>query len=165
MRLTDLTLDLAGPVRDLMAAGAPFVRARDDSDYWLYATHFADTCPVVLDDEGVVVAAAIAVQSQTRPGEIYLQDLMVDAGHRRQGMARMLVGQLRAVAAERGCTRITLTSAPENHVAHRAWMRLGFTNRPGDQVTAEGVEVITDFKGVGKHRAVYDLDLAGRRRA
>jgi GNAT superfamily N-acetyltransferase len=159
MRITELTVSLSGPVRDLMVAGAPYVRARDASDYWLYAQHFADSCPVALADDGSVLAAAIAIQSQVRPREMYVQDLMVDPDQRRRGLARLLIGRLRTVAAIRDCTRLTLTSEPENQTAHRAWLRLGFANRRGDWTSSNGVEVTADFKGKGKHRAVYVLDL------
>jgi len=159
MRITELTVSLSGPVRDLMVAGAPYVRARDASDYWLYAQHFANTCPIVLGDDGFVLAAAIAFQSQVRPREMYVQDLMVDPDQRRRGLARLLIGRLRTVAAVRDCTRLTLTSEPENQTAHRAWLRLGFANRHGDWTSNNGVEVTADFKGKGKHRAVYVLDL------
>jgi GNAT superfamily N-acetyltransferase len=142
-----------------MTAGVPFVRVRDASDYWLYAQHFADSCPVALADDGAVLAVAIAFQSQVRPREMYVQDLMVDPDQRRKGLARLLIGRLRTVAAIRGCTRLTLTSEPENQTAHRTWLRLGFANRRGDWTSSHGVEVTADFKGKGKHRAVYVLDL------
>jgi GNAT superfamily N-acetyltransferase len=146
-------------VRDLMAAGTPYVRARDASDRWLYAQHFADSCPVVLADNGAVLAAAMAFHSQVRSREMYVQDLMVSSAQRRRGLARILIGRLRIVATMRGCTRMTLTSEPENLTAHSTWLRLGFANRQGDWATEEGVEVVADCKGKGKHRAVYELDL------
>jgi GNAT superfamily N-acetyltransferase len=159
MRLTELTAGLTGPVRNLMEQGAPYVRVRGTTDYWLYAEHFADTCPVALADDGTILAAAVAFCSQTRPRQMYIQDLMVAPTHRRQGLARMLIGRLRTAGSLHGCTRLTLTSEPMNQAAHATWLRLDFTNRLGDWTTSDGIEVTADYKGKGRHRAVYDLDL------
>lgn len=158
MRIVALTTDLTGPVRDLMATGEPWVRPRDPSDYWLAAALFADTCPVAHADDGTVIGAAIGYRSQIQPVDVYVQDVIVHPSHRRQGVAAALLGHVRAAASAAGCQRIYLTSEPANTAAHAAWLALGFTNRPGDfQDPATGVHVVANFKGQGKHRAVYDL--------
>lgn len=160
MRITPLTVPLTTPVRDLMALGDPWVRARDASEYWAYATFFADTCPVALAGDGTVAGAVIAFQSQTRPDEMYVQDVMVEPKFRRQGVARALIAATCEVATRRGVTKLYLTSDPDNFAAQATWLRLGFTNRLGDYESGAGVQVIADFKGRGKDRAVFDRILA-----
>lgn len=161
MRIAALTTDLTGPVRDLMTTGEPWVRPRDPSDYWLAAALFADTCPVALADNGTVIGAVIGFRSQTHPVDVYVQDVIVHPDHRRQGIAAALIGHVRTVASAAGSKRIYLTSEPANSAAHASWLALGFTNRRGDYRDQQtGVEVVADFKGPGKDRAVYDLNLA-----
>jgi hypothetical protein len=43
-----------------------------------------------------------------------------------------------------------LTSEPDNHAARATWLSLGFTNVSGDH-TVDGVSVISNDKGPGKH--------------
>ena len=54
MRITALSQDLTADLLTLMNLGAPYVRARTPSDYWLYARLFSSTCPVALLDGAVV---------------------------------------------------------------------------------------------------------------
>ncbi len=131
--------------------------ARTHSDYWLYANLFSSTCPVAIIDEDVI-GAVIAFRSQDKPDEIYVQDVATHPEHRGKGIARTLLSTVSEYAIQHGCTRMYLTSEPDNGVAHRTWLSLGFLNLPGDRVQ-DGVEVIADFKGPGRDRAVYQLDL------
>lgn len=62
-----------GPARvsELIALAelnAPFVRPRSESDYWLYAELFAQTCPVAVDD-GQIIGAVLGFRSQSAPSE------------------------------------------------------------------------------------------------
>jgi GNAT superfamily N-acetyltransferase len=100
----------------------------------------------------------IAFRSQEDPDEIYIQDVLTHPDHRRRGIAHTLLGAVRTQAHEWQCTRLYLTSEPENLPAHQTWATLGFTNVAGDH-EVNGVSVITDFKGPGKTRAVYELVL------
>jgi GNAT superfamily N-acetyltransferase len=157
--ITPLRQDLIPSVIDLMGMGAPFITARTWSDYWLYAGLFSTTCPVALDD-GAVVGAVIAFRSQDDPNEIYVQDVMIRPDHRRRGLSRSLLDIVCDQGRAWRCARLYLTSEPGNQVANQAWKRLGFTNIRGDS-TVDGVAVITDYKGPGKTRAVYELLLNG----
>ncbi|MEU3229408.1 hypothetical protein ACIQFP_26410 [Nocardiopsis alba] len=66
---------------------------------------------------------------------------------------------VRSQAEQWGCRRLYLTSEPDNQAAHAGWIALGFVNVPGDH-EINGVSVITDFKGPGRSRAVYQLTLS-----
>ena len=158
MIVSPLTRELIPAVEDLMALGEPYVRVRTTSDYWLYATLFSTTCPVALVN-GHVVGAIIAFRSQDNPDEIYIQDVMTHPDHRRQGITRTLLTRVIHRANDWGCHRIHLTSESDNTGAHATWLTMGFANVPGDR-TDNGVWLISDLKGPGKHRAVYELILA-----
>lgn len=162
-----MSVEMIDDVERLMGLGAPYVRARGASDYWLYATLFSSTCPVAVDD-GVLAGAVVAMRSQDDPGDVYVQDVMVHPGHRRRGIATGLLGVVTGQGRRWGARRLYLTSEPGNTAADAAWRRLGFTNLPGDTTTDAGIQVVSDFKGRGRHRAVYQRDLvaaatAGRR--
>ncbi|MER7164890.1 GNAT family N-acetyltransferase [Micromonospora sp. NPDC000207] len=154
MNIAPLTVNRIPDLEKLLALGEPYIRLRGSSDYWLYATLFANTCPLAVID-GQVVGSVIAFRGQVEPSEIYLQDVMTHPSHRRQGVTRALVEEVHRQGSLWGCRRLLLTSEPENHAAHSAWLGMGFNNVPGD-TTEAGVSVIYDYKGPGKHRAVYE---------
>ncbi len=154
MRIEPLSVPRIGEVIDLMGTGAPYITPRTSSDYWLYATLFSSTCPLAVVDDAIV-GAVIAFRSQDDPDDIYFQDVITHPGHRRQGTTRALIDTVADRGREWGCRRLYLTSEPDNRAAHAAWITLGFTSIPGDH-TIDGVSVITDYKGPGKTRAVYE---------
>lgn len=157
MIVTPLRHDLIPEVKALLGLGAPFIWVRTDSDYWLYAALFSRTCPVaVLED--TVVGVVIAFRSQDNPEDVYIQDVMTHPQHRRRGITTALLGHVREQATSWGCRRIYLTSEPNNTPAHATWIALGFTNNTADR-REHGVWITNDFKGPGKHRAVYELKL------
>ncbi|MBM0274800.1 GNAT family N-acetyltransferase [Micromonospora tarensis] len=158
MRVVDLNANLADDVRNLMSLGAPYVKCRTPSDYWLYAKLFSSTCPIAVVGDDTVVGAVIAMQGQVDRSEIYVQDVMVHPDRRRRGVAAALISAVREQAQRWGCRRIYLTSEPDNAPALHAWRSLGFINLVGDCVV-NGVEVTKDFKGPGKDRAVFEMIL------
>jgi GNAT superfamily N-acetyltransferase len=141
-------------VEELLRMGAPYVSVRTRSDYWLYASLFSSTCPIAIEDN-LLAGVVIAFRSQDDPDEVYVQDVMVNPLKRHRGVARQLLAAVRRQAEEWGCRRIYLTSEADNIAAHSTWLSLDFTNIPGDRDEG-GVSVISDYKGPGKHRAVYE---------
>jgi ribosomal protein S18 acetylase RimI-like enzyme len=158
MRITALRQDLTEDVLKLMDLGAPYVKARTSSDYWLYARLFASTCPVAIVEE-VVAGAVIAMRSQENPEQIYIQDVVTHPGYRGKGIASALVDVVRRRGQELGCRLIYLTSEPDNTAACAAWKSMGFTNGPGDYLI-DGVAITKDFKGPGTDRAIFELLLS-----
>jgi GNAT superfamily N-acetyltransferase len=132
--------ELIPQVRQLMALGEPYIRVRADSDYWLYARLFSSTCPIAVID-GRVAGAVIAFRSQDDPDDVYIQDVMVHPDCRRLGAAKALLGAVRDRAVIFGCTRLYLTSEPENTPAHASWTSLGFANVAGDLYYSSGFTV------------------------
>ncbi|MGW5789146.1 N-acetyltransferase family protein [Saccharopolyspora sp. NPDC003752] len=157
MKIRPLHQDDIPAILELMEQGEPYVRARTASDYWLYANLFSTTCPVA-DDNGQLLGAVIAFRSQDHPDDLYVQDVITNPGHRRRGISTALITAVRDAGHRFGCHRLYLTSEPDNTAAHRTWTRIGFTNIAGDH-TINGIEVISNYKGPGKHRAVYELPL------
>ncbi len=88
-----ITVDDIEHLVQLFDSAGPYVSARTLSDYWLYARLFSTTCLCVRDGQAPV-AALIAFRDQT-PGrnEIYIQDVAVDAEHRRQQLAYLGTGE------------------------------------------------------------------------
>jgi GNAT superfamily N-acetyltransferase len=155
--ITPLNVSLIPSVEEFLATGAPYIRVRTSSDYWMYAELFSTTCPIAIA-QGEVLGAAIAFRSQDLPADIYIQDVMSHPGHRREGITRALIEVIQNRAIVWGCTRLYLTSEPDNRAAHATWLALGFANIPGDCVV-DDVSVISNYKGPGKHRAVYEMVL------
>lgn len=156
--ISPLAIPMIDDVIRLMDLGKPFIRARTASDYWAYATLFSSTCPVAHID-GDLAGAVMAFRSQDDASQIYVQDVMVHPGHRRQGITAALLDSVIRQARTWDCARLWLTSEPDNQAADAAWRALGWTNVLGDRAV-DGVQVISDFKGPGKDRAVYELLLS-----
>jgi GNAT superfamily N-acetyltransferase len=126
-------------VRDLMTLGAPYIRARDLSDFWLYANHFASTRRARPRRR---LGAVIALPSQDQPDDVYIQDVMVQPTAQRTAIATALLAVVAARAAGWGGARLYLASEPDNTAAHTAWLSMGFTNPPGNR-HVNGVQVGT----------------------
>ncbi|GAA2522583.1 GNAT family N-acetyltransferase [Pilimelia columellifera] len=157
MTIRPIAQDDINDVLALMALGEPYVKPRTESDYWLYAKLFSTTCPLDVRD-GQLAGSIIAFRSQDNPHEIYIQDVMVHPAFRRQGVATALLKEITEQAEEWNCRRIFLTSEPGNVVAHNTWLARGFENVLGD-MTEGGVQLQSNYKGKGKHRAVYEYRL------
>ena len=140
----------------LFSNAGPYVSARTLSDYWLYARLFSTTCLCVRDDAGRPVAAVIAFRDQT-PGrqEIYIQDVAVDADHRRQGLGEAILDEIHRRAATWQIARIWLTSEAENVGAMKLWTKLDYENPPADY-QADGIWLTSNLKGPNRDRAIFE---------
>ncbi|WP_328603261.1 GNAT family N-acetyltransferase [Amycolatopsis sp. NBC_00345] len=103
MKISPLTQHDIPDVIELMSLGAPYIRPRTASDYWLYATLFSTTCPIA------------------------------HPVRRRAGVTTALLNAVRERSQLLSARRLYLTSEPDNTAAHTTWTRRGFTNVPGDQ--------------------------------
>ena len=101
MHVTPLRQDLIPPVIQLLERGAPYIRPRTYSDYWLYAELFSSTCPVALDGD-TIAGVVIAFRSQEIPQDIYIQDVMAHPDHRQKGVAHRLLDTVRTRAVQWG---------------------------------------------------------------
>ena len=71
-----------------------------------------------------------------------LQDVQVAAGHRRRGVARMLVVAAEREARARGFTRIRVDVAIDNHPAQALYRTCGFSDLGLDPRPVKGTVVI-----------------------
>lgn len=125
----------------------------ESSDYWFFATFCGSTSFVALSD-GKPVGGLIACRNPEKPDEIYIDQVAVQRQSRGQGVVQALFSAVEARARELHCSRLWLSTDPKNPAA-RVWPRLGFVNCAGD--ASEGdLSIRRDFKGPGKHRAIFE---------
>ncbi|NIJ09835.1 GNAT superfamily N-acetyltransferase [Saccharomonospora amisosensis] len=94
MNIVPLRQDDIPAILELMEKGAPYVRPRTTSDYWLYANLFSSTCPIATYGNQFM-GAVIAFRSQDRPDDVYIQDVITHPDHRRTGVATALLSSVR----------------------------------------------------------------------
>lgn len=94
MNIVPLRQDDIPAILELMEQGAPYVRPRTASDYWLYVNLFSNTCPIATDGNQIM-GTVIALRSQDRPDDVYIQDVITHPDHRRTGVATALLSSVR----------------------------------------------------------------------
>jgi aminoglycoside 3-N-acetyltransferase I len=80
-----------------------------------------------LKDSAVVggIAAYVLDKFEQERSEIYIYDLAVAAAHRRQGIATALIGELKAIARQRGAYVIFVQADQEDAPAIALYTRMG----------------------------------------
>lgn len=58
--------------------------------------------------------------------QLYIDDLVTQEAHRRQGHAHRLLEWVLAEAGRLGCGQVHLDSAPHRHAAHRRYLTAGY---------------------------------------
>ena len=141
-------------IASLMAEGRPWLP--EFADYWFFRT-FCGSTSFFASVGGVHAGGLIACLNQDDPKEIYVDQVAVRRAFRGRGVAQALVRAVEHRAGVLKCTRVWLSTDP-NNPAVDVWMRLGFTNCPGDLVEGR-LSIHRDFKGPGKHRAIFEKKL------
>ncbi len=125
---------LLGPGDEAVVLGAP--ELFDDPPRPEATTRFlADPVHHLLfafDPEGVAVGFVSGVET-THPDkgtEMFLYELSVAEGARRQGIGRALVDALAALARERGCYGMWAGTEEDNTAARRTYARAGARESP-----------------------------------
>ena len=78
-------------------------------------------------DGGCVAVAGWRVMRNTHLGKVlYIDDLVVDAGHRSRGYGAKMLEMLKEQAKSLGVQAIDLDSGVQRHAAHRFYMSNGF---------------------------------------
>jgi GNAT superfamily N-acetyltransferase len=134
----------------------------DYSEFWdhyrVVALHhptitneFGNTSFVIRDGDKVI-AYLFGFFSQTGPvGYVHL--IAVRQGYRKQGLARILYNHFEKVAREHGCKRLKAITSPVNTQSIAFHKSIGMM--PSGNDLEEGVPVIRDYSGPGKHRVVF----------
>ena len=89
-----------------------------------------EASPVVSDEDGSIVAAALVVERRTGeavPEDPYLFELFTHAAHRRQGLGEKLVRVSAATLSEAGHERLSLRISEDNSAALALYLTLGFS--------------------------------------
>ena len=140
---------LAGADLDIIAAvlrtGRPWLP--EHTDHWLWRECFGDTS-FIASQAGKAAGAVLACVNQSRPQELYIDQVAVDPAWRGRGVTKLLIDAVEAAARQRACRRLWLCTDPVNP-AIRAWPPLGFAS----------LGVRKDFKGPGKDRELFEKRL------
>ncbi|WP_439641907.1 GNAT family N-acetyltransferase [Nevskia sp.] len=82
---------------------------------------------LVAVDDGVVLGLAIwrVLEKTFSRSELYIDDLVSDAGHRSAGVGKALLGWCERHARALGCTQLTLDSGTPRLKAHKFYFREG----------------------------------------
>jgi ribosomal protein S18 acetylase RimI-like enzyme len=125
----------------------------ESSDYWFFATFCGSTSFIALNNE-TAVGGLIACRNPEKLDEIYIDQVAVHRQFRGQGIVQALLRAIETRARELHCTRMWLSADPKNP-AVKVWARLGFVNCLGDTMDGD-LSINRDFKGPGKHRAIFE---------
>ncbi|GHU14175.1 N-acetyltransferase GCN5 [Betaproteobacteria bacterium] len=91
---------------------------------------FANGGHLTLATEGEAVKGVVLwrIVENTHEGRCcFVEDLVVDAACRSQGVGKALIGWLENLARHHACDALTLTSGVQRSDAHRFYFREGFT--------------------------------------
>jgi ribosomal protein S18 acetylase RimI-like enzyme len=88
--------------------------------------HFKQTCFIVEDEKGELVAFLLGYLSQTLMNEAYINWIGVHPGYRHRGIARMLYERFYDVAQASGRNRVTSGTALVNEASMRWHKHMGF---------------------------------------
>ena len=118
-------LDLFGEVFD---EHDTYAGARPDQDYLerlLGGDVFVALAALVHGRVVGALAAYVLPKFEQPRGELYIYDLAVDAAYRRRGIATALIGEARAIAAERGCHVVFVQADHGDDPAISLYTKLG----------------------------------------
>lgn len=82
---------------------------------------------LVAVDDGFVLGLTVwrILEKTFSRSELYIDDLITDAGHRSTGVGKALLGCCEAKARDAGCTQLTLDSGTPRLKAHKFYFREG----------------------------------------
>ena len=132
---TDICKPDLGSFRQLLSV---FAAAFDDAENYLAAQpsdaylnallERDDIVPLVAVHEGRVIGGLVAyvlTKFEKERSEIYIYDLAVDEGHRRQGIATALINKLREIALKKGAWVIYVQADHGDEPAIKLYESLG----------------------------------------
>jgi ribosomal protein S18 acetylase RimI-like enzyme len=100
------------------------------ADLLALATDAASTLMIARADDGCIIGAlTLAVYRVPTGIRSVIEDVIVDASARGQGIGEALLRCAIQVAKEKGAGNISLTSNPLRAAANRLYLRLGFKKR------------------------------------
>lgn len=156
MVVAPLTSFSVEQIARVMREGQPWLP--EATDYWLWQCCFGTTSFIASSD-GDLAGGVLACVNQSKPDEVYVDQVTVQKQWRGRGVTGQLLEAVGEAGRRHGCRRVWLSTDPANPAA-RVWPRYGFAVLPGNDKAANGLPVTRDFKGPGKHRALFERRLA-----
>lgn len=155
MDVAPLTAFSVTQIASVMREGRPWLP--ESTDYWLWQCCFGTTS-FIASSEGTLAGGVLACVNQSKADEVYVDQVTVHKQWRGCGVTGHLLQAVADEARRLGCKRVWLSTDPENPAA-LVWPRYGFSLLPGnDEVNR--MQVTRDFKGPGKHRALFERRVA-----
>ena len=84
---------------------------------------------VAKSDTGIIGMATLYILHKIGNIKAYVEDVIVDASHRGEGLGEKLMHALLEAAKEKGVNSVSLTSPAERVAAHALYDKLGFKKR------------------------------------
>lgn len=119
-------LDSANGGVDSLDAAKEIVASLFDGEY---GTFLPEASPVVLNEQGEIVAASLVVERRAGdglPDAPYIFELFTHSAHRRQGLAERLVRESAGALKEAGHERVSLRIREDNSPALALYLTLDF---------------------------------------
>lgn len=154
MEITPLTAFSVTQIASVMREGHPWLP--EWTDYWLWQCCFGTTS-FIASANGALAGGVLACINQSKADEVYVDQVAVHNQWRGHGVTGHLLEAVADEARRLGCTRVWLSTDPANPAA-RVWPRYGFALLPGNH-EVNRMPVMRDFKGPGKHRALFERRL------
>ena len=154
MEVARLTAYSVPQIAGVMREGRPWLP--ESTDYWLWQACFGSTSFIVSSDRALA-GGVLACVNQSKADEVYIDQVAVHQEWRGRGVTGRLLDAVCDEAQRRGCRRVWLSTDPANPAA-RVWPRYGFALLAGND-EVNGLPVTRDFKGPGKHRALFERRL------
>ena len=120
----------------------------------LYLQHFAETCFLVDDAAGQLMAFLIGFDSVSRPEEAYIHFVGVHPSARGRGVGRRLYEHFFDRSRAAGRRRIRCITSPQDSRSIAFHEAMGFTREAGDH-TVDGVACKRDYDGPLLHRVAF----------
>lgn len=146
MIVSPLTAFTLQQIQSTFSAGGPWLPQQ--TDYWLWQACFPSTSFIAAEGDALA-GGVLACVNQKALQEVYVDQVAVHQPWRGRGVTGLLLDAVCAEARKRGCERVWLSTDPANPATH-VWPRYGFAP----------LGVKPDFKGPGKHRALFERSLA-----
>jgi GNAT superfamily N-acetyltransferase len=154
MEVEPLTAFSLPQIASVMREGQPWLPG--STDYWLWQCCFGTTS-FIASSNGAIAGGVLACINQCKTDEVYVDQVAVPQKWRGRGVTGHLLEAVGEEARRRGCQRVWLSTDPANPAA-LVWPRYGFALLPGND-EVNGLAVTRDFKGPGKHRALFERRL------
>ena len=155
MEVAPLSAFSVAQIASVMREGGPWLP--ESTDYWLWHYCFGTTSFIASSD-GALAGGVLACINQSKADEVYVDQVAVHKQWRGRGVTKHLLEAVADGARRLDCKRVWLSTDPANPAA-LVWPRYGFALLPGND-EVHGMQVTRDFKGPGKHRALFERRLA-----